>query len=100
MTFVIVFSERAEEEIDDIFFWMLGHSPNSADTWLRGLHETIDALREIPTRCTIARENILFDTAVRQILHGKYRILFSLIDADGDERFDTVRILHVRRGAR
>jgi plasmid stabilization system protein ParE len=42
----------------------------------------------------------MFSTDVRQLLYGEYRILFILVEADDDGEDDTVRILHVRHGAR
>ncbi|MDP8925057.1 MAG: type II toxin-antitoxin system RelE/ParE family toxin [Chloroflexota bacterium] len=55
--------------------------------------QSIQTLADFPRRCPLACENDDFDVEVRQRLHGDYRILFTV---DGG----TVRILHVRHGAR
>lgn len=100
MTFEVLLTETAEKEVDDIFFWLVGKNPKYAGKWLSGFRESIATLSEMPQRCAIARESALYDVIVRQHLFLKYRILFSIIDADGDRVDDTVRILHVRHGAR
>ena len=100
MTYDVKFSEKAEAEVDQTFFWLLGRSSEWAGTWLKALHESVGTLSEFPTRCPLARESILFDSPVRCHLFRDYRILFSLIDADDDGVEDTVWILHIRHGAR
>lgn len=100
MTYDVLFTETAEKEIDDIFLWLVARSTRYAADWVRGLHDGIETLREFPNRCPLARESLLFDSPVRQLLYGKRRILFTLVDSDGDGELDTVRILHVRHGAR
>jgi hypothetical protein len=57
------------------------------------LLDKIYTLENLPTRCPIAPENDAFDVEVRQLLFGKYRILFWI-----DGRI--VRVLHIRHGAR
>lgn len=37
---------------------------------------------------------------MRQLLFGGYRVLYTVVDANDDGTPDTVRILHVRHGAR
>ena len=100
MSYDVVWSEAAEAEADDAYFWLLGRSPNYAAKWLSGLRLAVDSLSDFPEPCPLAREHMLFSSPVRQHLYGKYRILFSIVDADGDGTLDTVRILHARHGAR
>ena|SRR5260221_10318584 len=100
MTYCVVLTEIAEAEVDDIFFWLVGRNPNHAAKWLNGFRRSIATLSEFPERCQIAREDVLFDVPVRQHLFEKHRILYTLIDSDGDGTAETVRILHVRHGAR
>ncbi len=63
----------------------------------------VQKLSTFPTRCSLAPENELFDVQVRQMLYREgrtvYRILFFIVDADGDGEPDTVRILHVRHAS-
>jgi hypothetical protein len=58
----------------------------------------------LPGRRSLAPENDFFlDVELFQLIYGKgngsYRVLYYLIDADGDGEADTLRVLHVRHGA-
>lgn len=50
MTFDLEFTEPAEAEIEEIYFWILGRSPDRADDWREGLLAAVDSLRQFPTR--------------------------------------------------
>lgn len=100
MIFRIEFTDVAEMEVQDTLLWLLGHSPEHADRWQQGLEKAISSLTELPARCPLAPEGDAFVVEVRQLLYRSYRILFTLVDADEDGVPDTVRILHVRHGAR
>jgi plasmid stabilization system protein ParE len=100
VTFRIEFTDVADMEVQDVFLWLLGRSPEQAGRWQAGLERAVDSLGQFPTRCPLAPESGAFDVPVRQLLYGSYRILFTLADADDDGTLDTVRILHVRHGAR
>jgi plasmid stabilization system protein ParE len=98
--FRIEFTDVADMEVQEIFLWLLGRSPVQAGRWQEGLEKAVNSLAEQPTRCPLAPEHARFDVEVRQLLYRSYRILFTLVDTDGDGDRDTVRILHVRHGAR
>jgi plasmid stabilization system protein ParE len=100
MTYGVEVTDVADMETQEIFLWMVGHSPENAGRWINGLDQAIDSLSTFPTRCPLAPENDTFVEEVRQHLYGRYRILFTLLDVDDDGVPDTVRILHVRHGAR
>ena len=100
MTYEIEFTDVAEMETEDILFWWIGRSPEQARRWQEGLERTITTLKELPRRCALAPESEVFAAEVRQLLYGNYRILFTILDADADGEEETVRILHVRHGAR
>jgi plasmid stabilization system protein ParE len=100
VTFQIEFTEVAEMETQDTLLWLLGRSPDQAGRWQDGIEKAILSLSEFPARCPLAPEDDMFSVSVRQLLFGRYRILFTLVDTDEDSEPDTVRILHVRHGAR
>jgi plasmid stabilization system protein ParE len=100
MSFRTEFTEVADMEAQDTFLWLLGRSPQQAGRWLEGLERAVASLTEFPTRCPLAPENDAFEVEVRQLLYGAYRLLFTLVDSDEDGTADTVRLLHVRHGAR
>jgi plasmid stabilization system protein ParE len=97
VSFSVVISRRAREEMADAAWWMFQRSPDAALTWLDGIEQTIAELNEFPTRCPLAPESDVVGSEVRQQLYGrrqhKYRILFIIRD-------QTVHVLHVRHGAR
>lgn len=100
MSFGIEFTDVAEMEVQDALLWFLGRSPSLAGKWQEGFEKAISSLADFPTRCQLAPEADLFSVPVRQLIYGRYRILFALVDTDEDGELDTVRILHVRHGAR
>ncbi len=99
-TFGVEFTDVADGEVQDILLWLIGRAPERAGRWQVGLENAINSLAQFPTRRPLAPENDAFAFEVRQLLYGAYRILFTLVDTDGDGIADTVRILHVRHGAR
>ncbi|MGV3724800.1 MAG: type II toxin-antitoxin system RelE/ParE family toxin [Actinomycetota bacterium] len=100
MRFLVEFTDVAEMEVQDTFLWLLGRSPLQAGRWQSGLEQAFDSLEQLPARCPLAPEDSAFDVEVRQLLYASYRILFTLVDGDDDGVADTVRVLHVRHGAR
>ncbi len=100
MPYRIEITDVAEMELQDILFWFIARSPEQAGRWQQGLEHAIGSLRELPTRCPLAPENDAFEVEIRQLLYGRYRVLFTCVDEDGDGRQETVRILHVRHSAR
>jgi plasmid stabilization system protein ParE len=86
---------RAQNDIEELYDWVIQRTPQQGHGWYTGLIEAIDSLRQHPYRCSTAPESSEFKEPVRQLLYGKrpYRILFWI---QGKE----VQVLHVRRGAR
>ena len=99
MSYTVEFTDIADMEVQNILLWMMGRSPEQAERWLNGLENSAASLDEFPGRCPVAPEQDAFDVEVRQLLYGKYRLLFTLVDADDDGENDTVHILHVRHCA-
>lgn len=97
MSYRIEIEPEAEAGIDEAYHWLFERSPESAERWRQQLAEKLQSLAENPERCPLAHEERSIERGIREILFGRrrgiYRILF-------DIRGDTVRILHVRHGAR
>jgi plasmid stabilization system protein ParE len=94
MTHEVIIELSARRDIEQTCRWMERHiSPEAAGGWYLEVINAIWSLETSPARCATAIENQFFEEEIRQLLCGKYRILFEI---DGD----TVRILHVRHSAR
>jgi plasmid stabilization system protein ParE len=83
----------AEQEIEAAQDWISVDSPDAAARWARGLFEALRSLDIMPARCPLAPENEEHVNEIRQLVYGRYRILFTIQPG-------RVVILHVRHGAR
>ena len=93
MNYRVITEPQAESDIAEAFHWIARDSPLNAARWQNNLEAVIDSLDTFPERCAIAPETDAFDYEIRQLLHGNYRILFTI-------REQAVYVLHVRHGAR
>ncbi len=94
MTYAAVVESSARQDIDDAYRWMAQNiSPESGALWYLDIYGAMDSLKNFPARCGLAIENQFFKEEIRQLICGKYRILFEI---DGE----IVRVLHVRHSAR
>lgn len=94
MIYTIIVESAARADINEVFEWMEENLTNEiAVQWYFDIYSAIDSLQTMPLRCGLARENIFFKEEIRQLLCGKYRILF---EADKNQ----VRVLHVRHASR
>jgi plasmid stabilization system protein ParE len=93
MRYRVEIMPAALRELDDAFGWIARRSPARAERWQARAMRALRSLTEFPRRCPLAPEGDDFGVEVRQLLYGEYRVLF-------DIQGDTVRILHVRHGAR
>ncbi len=96
MAFQVEITPIAEAQIERAYRWYRERNPGFADSWFRGLMNTIATLQEQPQRCALAVEHEIFPEEVRQLLYGKaknvYRVLFTIRD-------DTVYTLYVRHSS-
>jgi plasmid stabilization system protein ParE len=87
----------AEAELESAYLWLQDRNPEAGAAWYNGVVDAMLTLETFPERCPVAPEADVFDHEIRQLLYGRrqhaYRIIF---DISGQ----TVRILHVRHGAR
>jgi plasmid stabilization system protein ParE len=88
----VIIQPPAEADIAEAHAWLAEQSPEAAARWLEALDGVVDSLERLPQRCGSAPESRTFDREIRQILHGVYRVLFTI---KGSE----VHVLHVRHGS-
>ena len=84
---------RALANADEAFLWIYEEAPESALRWYDGLLKTLRTLERSPRRWGLARENPFFEEEIRQLIYGRYRVLFTV-------KGKTVYVLRVRHGAR
>jgi plasmid stabilization system protein ParE len=89
--FSVVLNSEAERDILDAYEWGVRNWGNQpAEKWVRGLYDAIfDRLKKFPKSCSIARESADADREIRQLVLGRYRVLFEI-------RSNEVIVLHVR----
>ncbi len=93
MNYRVEFTDQANTEADAAYSWIAIDAPDNAFIWFEGLIDAIDTLRSFPERCVVAPESEELGQEIRQLLYGKYRLLFTIVE-------QTVFVLHVRHGAR
>ncbi len=103
MSFIVETSDVAEAEIDAAYFRLSARNPEFAGRWLEGIYRKIATLDTFPMSHARVSESDVLGREVRRMLYRNgrtvYRILFTLMDTDGDGEADTVRVLRVLHGA-
>jgi plasmid stabilization system protein ParE len=91
--YLVELAEPAKLEIAEAEDWIDAESPAAAERWIEGLYDALDGLQTMPARCPLAPENKSHAEEIRQLIYGRYRVLFTIFPG-------RVVILHVRHGAR
>ncbi|MBN1441415.1 MAG: type II toxin-antitoxin system RelE/ParE family toxin [Planctomycetes bacterium] len=93
MRYEVEITDSAAAELEKAFEWIRSESPLNAETWRDDLLERAASLERFPKRCPLAPENEGCRREIRHLVHGNYRLLFTIAGT-------SVYILHVRHGAR
>src|SRR5436309_2452304 len=97
MTYKVVITDTARDELDQAYEWLVKETPLHAPEWHDGLADAILSLDTSPARCPLAPESRKAVEKIHQLLYGNkqhaYRILFSI-------RNDMVLVLHILHAAR
>ena len=86
-------SLNAQQDLEQIFFYIADDSLNTAKNFILELEEKIYSLDTMPERFALIPENIFFGTDYRQIPHKKYRVIYKISG-------NAVYILRVAHGAK
>lgn len=86
-------TDKALVDAGEAYFWISEQSEQAALRWYEGLPKAFRSLGRNPLRCPLAPENTFFEEQIRQLIYGKYRILFTV-------EAEMVFVLRVRHGAR
>jgi plasmid stabilization system protein ParE len=93
MAYRVEVSRRAEHDIEETFEYIRSRAPLNAVRWREGLQRRLRTLQTNPEGLGFAPENDAAKADVRQLLYGRYRILYTV-------REKTVFIITFRHGAR
>lgn len=85
-------TDKALVDAGEAYFWINEQSEGAALRWYEGLMKAFRSLERNPLRCPVAPESVFFNEEIRQLVYGKYRILFTV---EGE----TVYVLRVRHSA-
>ena len=87
----VVLHSDAESDISSAFEWgRQAWGEENARTWVRQLYRSLrERLTSTPLRCPVAPESEDLGISVRQLIVGRYRILFIV-------EKKTVTILHIK----
>lgn len=86
-------TDKALVDAGEAYFWISEQSEKAALRWYEGLMRAFRSLEKNPFRCPVAPESAFFEEEIRQLIYGRYRILFTV-------EKETVFVLRVRHGAR
>jgi plasmid stabilization system protein ParE len=90
MKYRIILEPSGRKDISDSYDWgERNWGIIQTKKWFNGLMTAIKGLAEFPERHVIAPENDEFDEEIRQLVYGRYRVLFTL-------RGNEVHVLHCR----
>src|SRR5919106_2992647 len=85
-------TDKARVDAGEAYFWSSEQSEGAALRWYEGLMKAFRSLEKNPLRCPPAPESVFFEEEIRQLIYGRYRVLFTV---EGE----TVFMLRVRHGA-
>ena len=87
----VVLHPYAETDISSAFEWGRGAwGEETARTWVRQLYRNMrERLTSTPLRCPLAPESEELEISVRQLIVGRYRVLFVVENK-------TVTVLHLK----
>ena len=91
--FSVLLAPEALSDVRQVVIWIGEQSPLDATKWHNGVMAAIQTLATHPLRCPLAPEDSHFELEIRQLIYGRYRILFSIAQK-------RIRILRVLHGAR
>jgi toxin ParE1/3/4 len=98
MAYSVRLMPRAAQDAEEIYQRIAAAAPVAGQDWFNRLIDSLDSLSDLPERCNVVRSlSKPGQYPIRRLLFGRkphvYRIYFDVVDT-------TVRILHIRHGAR
>ncbi len=91
--FKIRLTRNAQNDLEQIYFYIASDSVNYAKNFILELEEKIYSLDTLPERCPYIPENVFFGTNYRHLILKKYRAIYKIDN-------DSVYILRVVHGSK
>jgi plasmid stabilization system protein ParE len=89
--YAVVFEESAQADVRESYDWgRRVWGTRKAQQWIRQLRKVVkEQLAIVPKACSLAPEDDEFPEEIRQMVVGRYRVLFTI-------KGPKVHVLHVR----
>ena len=89
--YVVIFEDSAQADVRRSFHWgCRAWGKRAAQQWARQLRTAVlEQLSVVPKAFPLALENDEFSEEIRQMIVGRYRVLFTI-------KGSKVRVLHIR----
>lgn len=91
--FAVSFSQKAEEDLEEIWSFIAADNPDNATKFILNLEKQVESLSLFPERCPLISENDLLRGKYRHLIYGDYRSIFRV-------RGKTVYIIRIINSAR
>ena len=91
--FSVYITQSAQNDLEQIFFYIACDNVNKAKKFIIELEEKIYSLDTLTKRCPYISENNYFGTNYRHLIHKKYRVIYKIVG-------NSVYILRVVHGAK
>jgi toxin ParE1/3/4 len=91
--FAVNFSQKAEEDLEEIWSFIAADNPDNATKFVLNLEKQVESLSRFPERCPLIPENDVLRAKYRHLIYGDYRSILRL-------RGRTVYIIRIINSAR
>ena len=88
--FKVFITQNAQDDLRHIYSYIAEDSISDAKIFVSELEEKTNTLSTLPERASYIPENVFFGTDYRQLIHGKYRVIYRI---DGKNVF-VLRVIH------
>ena len=87
------FSQQAQNDLEQIFYYIADDSINNASSFILQLEKKVYSLKLFPDRHPLIPENEFFGTDYRHLIYKKYRIVYRIAER-------SVFVLRIFHGAK
>ncbi|MEP7270954.1 MAG: type II toxin-antitoxin system RelE/ParE family toxin [Acidobacteriota bacterium] len=90
MGYQVIITSVAQKDVEASYRWgVKTWGKTQAERWTRQMRKAVKGLATFPDRCPLAPEDNEFAAEIRQLIVGRYRVLFTV-------RGRKVYVLHIR----